>query len=478
MLDLNGEKAEVLKLLNTISIGGSSKIAVTLIELGYFTEAKKQCETNWQNKFFWNYSRDQFSKKLEVNLPEFLKVFNDKGDRYFAEVYLSWLKNVYGDKTIKSTQESRLKALAERFSSDYFKSKSKRQSALILLCDSHSESKAFARALAKEVEGISIKSILLSEENSDFKAKLFGVYLSAEIEQGNFEPVQSTWKQINDVLAESFTGNIPWRVKSHIDKLSEVADQSFCRLIKVQTPEQIVKMLPVLRDLNRHAYQRPLNQNLNQLAHLMAGRPDELTKFLQEQDDDLKANSKTPVEKPTKTNKFFDALSQQIRKIKTKNDAIKKNVLVHGWKFASEQGFSFGSEDFEAGLMDPSMKSRTRYGIGYLELIRIVNSKELLKLAPELASINSVNGGIWLQLARRQVAAKQDAKAAESFKKSIEDAKEDMQKARFNRRVEYANTLLKLKRNDEAKKMIEGIPVKELFKANQKTLKELQEKLK
>ena len=129
-------------------------------------------------------------------------------------------------------------------------------------------------------------------------------------------------------------------------------------------------------------------------------------------------------------------------------------------------------------MLDPSKKSRTGYGIDYLEEIRIVNRKELLKIASELADINSVNGGIWLQLARRQVAAKQDAKAAESFKKSIEDANEDMQKAKFNRRVEYANTLLKLKRNDEAKKMIEGIPVKELFKANQKTLKELQEKLK
>ena len=476
LFDLNGEKAEVPKLLNSLKLSDSTELTVALIELGYFKEAKKQCETNWKNTTFWSYTRRDFTKKLETQMPEFLKIFNDKGEKYFAEVYLSWLQNHRLEGKLETSSESRLNEVAKRFSSDVFKSKNRRQTALILLSDTYPKSEVIGQALTKEVEGMSVESLMNSNDNVELKLRLLSASLSNQINLENFAPVQAVWKQANEIIMEKYSDNIPWRAKSFLDKVGESVNESLYRSLRDKTPDQIAKFLPAIRDLNQSSYQRPLNPTLAQVAHLMAGRPDELIKFLAEQDAYLKANDKPPADRATFVTVFLADLNRELIKIKTSNLAAKKNLVTMAWKFASEQGINFQSKAFEIGTMDPK-KSRTKYGIGHLERLRIVDQKELPDLAFKLATINSVNGEIWAQMARRQVAAKNDARAAEYFKKSIEDAKEDMQKAKFNRRVEYAKTLVRLKRNDEAKKMIDGIPAEELFKANKKTLETLQKTL-
>ena len=473
ILDLNGDQAEVRRLLKIRSIEDSSVVAVALIELGYFKEAKKTCETIWSKDFLDGYNSAKFTKILESKLPEFIEQFNDEGGKYLAEVYFSEFRNIKGDATIKTTPESRLKVLAERFSSDKFKSRRNRQIALILLSKLVTKSEAIDSALTKEVEGLSLEQ-LFGTKTSNLKARIFAAFLSTQILRENFEPVQAMWEQVNKLIESKKPHDISWSAKANLDRLSNSADESFRKLLIQLTPEQIVTILPTLRSLNQPSYQRQLNPEVVQPAHFMAGGASEFAKYLKEQDEYLKANGETPKPRTSDMNSFLSNLKQEYQKLEKANGKARVNFLTSAWRFGSEQGFSFGSKEFEAGTIDPSKKNRTKYGLELLKHLRLAKNRKLLKLGPELAKIESVNGAIWLQLARRQVGDKQDANAAESFKKSIEDAKEDMDQAKFNRRVEYASTLVKLKRNKEAKEVIKDIPADQLFKANKDLLKKLE----
>ena len=257
------------------------------------------------------------------------------------------------------------------------------------------------------------------------------------------------------------------------------ANDSFDRFLRDQTPEQIEKILPALRSLNSPSYKQPLNPDTAQLAHLIAGRPDELVKYLKERDAYAKANGTSSPTRVVEMNRFLVDQNKHFKKIAITSDKAKTNLITSAWRLGTEQGFKFGTNQFVNGTRDPSRdRHDNKYGIEWLAGLGNFSAQEILELGPTLAEINSVNGEIWLQLARRQAKAGQNSEAAESFKKSIEDAKDDMKKAKFNRRVEYANVLVKLKRNEEAKKLIEGVPAKDLFKANKETLKKLQERLK
>ncbi|MDB2685768.1 tetratricopeptide repeat protein [Mariniblastus sp.] len=473
VLDLNGDKAEVRKLLKLYSISYMPDVAVALIELGYFIEAKKQCETIWSEDFLNSYHKPKFTKALESQLPEFVEHYRSEGDGYFAEVYFSSMPNVKGDDAIKTTSESRLKDLAERFSVDVMTSQRKRQVAIVFLAESFPKSKELNQALKKEIEDLSIESLFSGKDQSDLRARLLGVYLATQIQREDFESVDVIWEQIDDVLATMNTDNPFWKVEDSFRKIGKMTDESLYQLIRDQTPEQLAKILPMLRKLNQPSYQRPLNMVVAEVVHLMAGRVDDLAKFRQEHADYLKANDKKAIETPS-INKFLDTLYVHCRKIKTTNPEAAENFIVGAWQYGSDQGFSFGSKKFVAGTIDPGKSSGTKFGLERLRQIGVGQKKKMMKYGPELARINSVNGGIWLQLARIQVSAGKDSDAAESFKKSIEDAKDDMKQAKFNRRVEYAKTLVKLKRIEEAKKMIKDVPADQLFKANKVILETLE----
>ena len=472
ILDVNGDKSAVRKLMTIPNISYSQEVAVALVELGYFTEAKKQCEAIWSNDFLDSYHKPKFSKVLESKLPEFIKRFRNEGDKFFVEVYFSSMPNVSGDDTIESTSESRMRTLAERFSADEILSERKRQVALILLAKTFPKSKAFEKSLTKEVDDLPIE-LLFSNKDPGFKAKLFGAHFSTQIQLENFEPVHAAWQQINDRLATMNSDNLPWRTKSNLDVISKMTDESLYRLLRNQTPDQLAKNLPMLRKLNQPAYRRPLNPMVAQVAQLMAGKLDEFTQFRQAQDDYLKANGKK-VSKVPSMNEFLDHLNTQRKKIKATNPDAVKNFLAGAWQYGTDQGLSFGSKEFVAGTIDPSKTRNAIFGLERIRQIQMAGQKKLLKYGSELATINSVNGEIWLQLARMQVGAGKDADAAESFEKSIEEATDDMVKAKANRRVEYANTLVKLKRNEEARALIKDVASDELFDANKAILKTLE----
>ena len=477
MLHLSGDKAQVIKLLDALNINRSPRVAVTLVELGYFAEAEKQCETIWSGIDFLSTQQIGpaiYSSKLEAKLPAFLERFNDPGNKYFAELYFASLRNPeVGD--IKTTPESRMSALAEQFSSIKFKSKRERQLSLILLSMSNANPELIDLPLTEETKDISLESIFTST-NPELKVRLLGSYNSTQIQLQNFEPVQASWKEFNRLLATDYSGTLSWGNRKTVKDLALITYSSFFRLLRDRTPEQVAELLPVLRDFNNPSYSQPLNPLTFQMAFLMAGRIDELATFRKEQDEYFKENGGTQPLRTSSMNEFIAQLNVQYARTKPTNPAVRANFAANVWRFGKQQKYNFGTKAFKSGSLGP-YHGETRYGIEQFAQLGMLTEKEILEVGPSLAEIFSVNGEIWVQLGRRQFKAGQYEKAAESYRKSLNDAKEDMKKAKFNRRVEYANTLVKLKRNEEAKKMIENIPAQQLFNINKPVFKEIKKKL-
>ena len=468
----NGEKAEALNLLKKLDTRGEPLFAVTLIELGYYAEAMDQCLTVWDRNSF-STNQAEFTKELEAKLPEFVDRFKDDETKYFAELYFSSLRTLNKDDRITTTPESRLTALADRLPNVEFKTKRLRQRSLILLSMAYSNAKAINLPLTEEIKDLEMDSFF-EDANPLFKARLLGAYFSTQIQLENFEPVKAKWDEINRIIEMNYADRIPWEARSALEQISIVSYESFYRLLRDRTPQQIAEILPVLRDLNKPSYLKPMNPNTTQLAHLMAGRIDELANYYAEQDAYVKAKGETAWRRFSSMNEFMTNMQIQYARIKPTNSDAKTNFVTNAWQFGKSQEFSFGTKAFTSGTLGPN-HGKTKYGIEEIAQLNLLNDKEILEVAPKLAEIFSVQGEIWLQLARRQAKAGQNEKAAESFQKSIEDATEDMKKAKFNRRVEYANTLVKLGREQEAKKMIERIPRKLLFNANKQILKKLKE---
>ena len=484
ILALTDDKAETTNLLDKLPFAHSdsdeSQISITSVELGYFAQAEKQCEKNWSGNRFLDLGRSvtgRFTKELESELPKFLERFKEDGSRYFAELYFASFENLNSTDGITTTRESRLANLADRFASIEFKVVRKRRLSLILLANSYANPSAIESPLAKAINDLSAEE-LFTDANPELKAKLIAAYFSNQIQLEKFEPVQTLWEQINDVLKTEYPDNIPWEANRALDDVKLIVGGSIYRLLREKTPQEITEILPALRDLNRPSLELALSPKITQVAYLMAGRPDDLALYWKEQDASDVANEEKPKKWPADFNGLVKDLESTYKNVKSNQLAAKKNFVSSAWRFAKSQQLSFGPKEFETGTLDPNRKKRnTRYGIERLAQRKLLELEDLLKLAPELAEIDSVNGEIWLQLARRQVQAEQYPAAAESFKKSIDQATDAMDKAKFNRRVEYADTLVKLERNQEARKLIESVPVKQLFKANKTIFEELEKTL-
>ena len=499
LFSLSGDTAQAMSLLHA-SRNAHPTVIVALIEMGYLDEAKKQFDAFWNPINSYQLQTSAFyTNELEEKLPSFLNSLNEK-ERYFAAVYLNSLPNQWGQK-FTSTPNSRLATLASQFSSEKFDSESECHSALVILLKSSSDSEALAETLAKQVKNLSMETMLADPK---FNAEVLGGYFATQIQLQNFELVQAKWKKINRIIATEYLDNYDLQTKVALDVMSQFARDSFYKYLKEQTPQQIVELLPVLRDLNNPAYPAPLNLQTAQLAHLMAGRPSELAEFMQQKRVRILSEPELPNNVVSSTNskqqlsspnlpQLIRELNIPLSRINPFSRKARINFAFNAWKFAKSQGYGFVAPVVE-GQQLPGSQYNVQVEKGKIEVLfhgygqndgldqlveqRILNPKEVLELGPKLAKIDSVNGEVWLQLARSQVKAGENQKAVESFRKSIEEATDQMETAKRNRKVEYAQTLVKLKRKEEAKKLLEGISKDDLYYENQRFLQALKRTLK
>ena len=143
---------------------------------------------------------------------------------------------------------------------------------------------------------------------------------------------------------------------------------------------------------------------------------------------------------------------------KIKNDAVRAKLVVDVWSLGAKGNFSVGSGHYQAGIQESCSGCRkSKFGIEQLAELELLNDEQILEVGPQLAELNSVKGEVWRQVAKRQFKAEKFEEACESFGKALADSEKDMKQAKINRQVEYANALVKLGRNDDAKKQLVDI---------------------
>ena len=177
----------------------------------------------------------------------------------------------------------------------------------------------------------------------------------------------------------------------------------------------------------------------------------------------------------------MDDFLKQIQKFadeKQMKNEERAKLVQDIWSLGGKGNFSIGSGHYQDGVQESCSGCRkSKFGIEQLVELKLLSDEQVLEVGPALAESNSVNGEVWRQVAKRQFAAEKYEEASESFRKALEASKEDMTQAKSNRRTEYANALVKLNRNEEAKKQLEEVDEGQLLAGNVETFQLLKTKL-
>ena len=460
------------KLLASDRNSNDASILVALIEADLGAEARTRSQAMWRDSNFFNsleHGSHRYSKALEQKLPEFVKLFKNDGDKFFAELFFASFANSESDASpfgnenadtkVKSTPKERLTVLSKRFPTTEFRSKRMRTLSMVLLSDCPGAAAAIREPLAELAADMKIEQ-LIERNNADMQMKLLAAWLGVEASFGNFDPVRKMYRTVNglsDGQTESdgnpFEDN--WEVRQLMSSVSDSISNSFSDQIENGETEAIEKLIPVLAELNAPSLEYRMSPELNVMAHLVTNRTDELIKAWE-------SAPKNEGDEDSNEGPDMDDFLKQIKKYadgrKIEDKAERAKLVVDVWSLGAKGNFSVGSGHYQAGIQESCSGCRkSKFGIEQLADLELLNDEQILEYGPQLAELNSVKGEVWRQVAKRQFKAEKFEEACESFEKALAASKKDMKQAKINRKVEYANALVKLGRNDDAKKQLVDI---------------------
>jgi tetratricopeptide (TPR) repeat protein len=473
----DNERAVKKLLLSNRNSNGPS-LLVALIESDLLSEARNRCRSLWAEDDIFEstgYNKGAFSKSVEEKLPKFIELFKDDGGKYFAELFFASMENskVQGQ-TVSSTVDSRLEELSKRFSSVDFRSKRHQKQSLILLSNSSTTAAVIREPLAELAKDLKIEELMESDE-SELPKKLLASYLAVESQLGNHEPLKTVWWKINGVTEANAVGESPyennWQVRQFIESISGSASAVFGEKLETASPEEIQEMLPLLQSLNAPTLTYPLCPGVNAIAHLAAGKADDLIaayNAVPSDEEDEESGSSNDMDS------FLEEVKKWADKSKIKDSAARAKLVTDVWNIGAKCKFSIGSGHYQDGVQEScSGCSQSKFGIEQLAELKLLSDAQILEVGPTLAELNSVNGEVWRQVAKRQFEAQQFEQAAESFRKALEGTTEEMKQASVNRRVEYANALVKIGQRDKAAEQLEEIESGQLLGDNPAIWEEL-----
>ena len=469
------------KLLASDQNSNHPAMLISLIESGLNSDARPRFQKMWRDgNFFYSLRSENsvYSKNLEEKLPEFTKLFKDDGTRFFAELFFASMKNSEAaEDEVATKPKDRLASLSQRFPGIEFKSKRLRQLSLVMLAGTPAAASPIRESLKDLARDIKVEQVLDNHNhgNSDIPQKLLSAYVGVEVRFGNYEPVKTIFAKINGT-GESETDDNPfednWRIDNFVREVSAAVETSLSEKIEVGTPEAIEPILPLLLELNKPTLRYRLSPELNAMAHLILGRTDELVAAWEaapkadEEDEDF---DNTP-----HMDSFLKQIKKYVDKTEMKDADDRVKLVKDVWTLGAKGKFSVGSGHYQDGVQESCSGCRKgKFGIDQLAKLKLLDDQQILEFGPTLAELNSVHGEIWRQVAKRQFAAEKYDLACESFRKALDASKEEMKQAKFNRRVEYANALVKLGRNDDAKTQLKEMQASELLGDNVAKFQEL-----
>lgn len=418
-----------------------------------------------------------YTKKLHANLPETYKLFNDDSTRYLAEVFFASLDDTKESGLAHSVSKSeRLTILAKKYADYEFKSKSKRELTECLLSQAGEVPANIEKALAESAGKIKIEQLWDRNHNTDgsHQQNVVVSHLVLQIRQGNFDPLL----KFHDDVKAAKPATREWGFEQMVESLgSQIASALSDKVAEVK-PENLVKFAETLRKVGGpDAVIRGLSE-ASLIAHVLAGKTEDLVQLYESAPKQDKEEEDYYYRR-TDIDDVWQRIAKLLADNPVLNDSEKRvDMVVDIWKVGSAAKFDVGSGHFQTGVQESCSGCRDgKFGMEAIIEAKLLTRDELVKHGARFAEVESVNGEIWRQIAKAQQKAKQAEAAAESFKKAYEGGTEEMEQAKSNRAVEYANALLELDRNEEAKELLKDISEEQLLGDNISVYKGLREKL-
>jgi hypothetical protein len=444
-------------------------VAALLIELGMTNQAMTVCKKLWTdpNSIATEVEPLFYTRKLDEGMPEFLKLVTNDGTRLLTEAMFASLPD---PKTESDRADivlaERLNRLAARYPDISFSSKMHNQLTLVLLSQADNAAEFVGTPLTEIASKIRTIELWAEDSNNDSKLtlnqKLLAAHVLLSIRNGNLQPLHD--------LTKMLTSDVPtdnsWSFEQAVANIKHPIGATILGKIDSIPKETVREMLPDLRELSAVGRQGNYGSQEYYPMLLVAHAFVDETAAFQEW-----FRSRSEGEEGTRSGGDLDDLwpviADRIRESSSTDDAERIRKISSMWTLASECGFSVGSGHFQEGVKESCPGcSKAKMGLDALCESGLISTEEIASVGTTLAEINSVNGEIWRQVGHEQLKQKKFAEAAESFRKAIAGAKEEMKQARSNRMVEYAFALQQSGKLEESKTQLNEVDSSQLLGDN------------
>ncbi|MEM7782694.1 MAG: hypothetical protein AAF623_05015 [Planctomycetota bacterium] len=487
-------RAKVERIIRSIRNGASRRVVLTLINRKMPELAKSVTQDIWGQsssqsfQYYRNYDQDPldevFSAETENNIEAFVKVFNKPDEKLLAEAFIAGLpdsKDPDNQPTI--AREDRLKLLAEQYLQTEFLSKSRRQRCLLLLVNNYDPPEAVANELHEIADKLGPENLFDDNNSNAYKVqqKMFAESIAMRVRQGMLE---KAIEKLNELISYEPKSS-SWAYEQMVDGVMSQIAANFKQKIIESKSQDIVALLPALRNIftEQRGFRGSKMQEVTLIAHIVAQKSDELRTWMESIEiPDGQKESDEPYQPFGDCN--TDSLWPSLQEFAEKNDRYQQSddrfeLVKETWKLAAESGLDVGTGHFQSGIQESCDGCRDgKFGLQAITESKLLTELQIADLGGELAEIESVDGEIWRQVAKAQVANQKLEKAVESMKAAVEATDKEQGQALMNRRVEFADILMSLDRKEEARQQLTDIDTSLLLGKNPLTYNRLTTKLK
>ena len=428
-----------------------------LIESGFVelaeTSYRNSCQDGYQ-KLAYQFEKLKnqprfFTKAIEKNLPDFLKRFDDPGQRIVAEAFFATQgEQEHPAQFCLHTHEDRKQRvldLCRRFKTTKFSAGREKEIAAALLC----RTPEGLIELASEIPTLAKPH---SAETKDvFGALLFIANLAIQAHQGDLDSVFQAQDKLNSEPKPSRRFKNVFYAGDRSGEFRQLRRMlQNAMVLKKRSPGEYEKMLSRLLEDTSPATTVCLCREMSVLAHVAAGKEAQLLKVW---------GSRKPVRGAYLDMDDLIAIAAKYADQQKMTPKQREDFVSKIWETGSKLKGLVGNGTFRAGTQEASSDRNWRFGLDLLEYTGLLNAQQIQQLGPKLAETNSVAGELWSQLGRRYFQQEKYQKANIMFLKAMESTR----RPSGLRRIWYVESLLKLGQKEKAKKVLqERMPEMEL----------------
>lgn len=400
---------------------------------------------------------NRYDRKLHAALPAFLESLPQQDLRYQAEVLLASLPDVEDEQQRAEVEHgARLKDVAGRFAEIEFTGPAAKERVLSLLCQNEEAAALVAQPLAELAGGMRLKDVLLSEDQQLIQRRqtLIMTHLRQRARAGDCKPLSQTLDDLSDPdFEEPYSLS---RTKAAIaTMLFELLAENGSKWSEEPTSELLAVTRKVLEGgADRYGGRNRAGGAAIVIAiHAAAGKMNEFDAWWESLTDaERSAFHSAGVD---------DGVWDQTAKFAAARD---ESDLTHRLELAArilhsadKQGWIECSSD---GAVQHSVRT-SRLGSAIVAS-NLLSGAELLEHGGELAKAAPAGGLVWAMIADRQAQERKFEAAAESWRKAVDAAPQDDALRQTRWRMKQAAVLHKLKRDNEARAVLEELDRKRI----------------